>query len=121
MTDQLLTQFRAIIERNCLWLELLPGIYTDIWKKVIGDELVPFSVPVLKFQVRYRRKSFKKGRVISVSLYDLDVAVRKYVTNDRIRQRVESAKLTLDDIEEIFRIATSGTIRLKLFDFDRYQ
>ncbi|MCC8174920.1 MAG: hypothetical protein LIO91_00590 [Bacteroidales bacterium] len=81
MTDESLAAIRAIIDRNCLWLELLPDFGEEIWREAQGIELVPLTVPTLQLKVKRTHSPYRKNRVIQVSFYDLDVAARKASMN----------------------------------------
>lgn len=107
---------KDIIRSHCTWLTIDSDRDRQIFYTNVCGQLKKRSARVLTFRVRQERGCFIVDRRIMVPLCELDTALAVMTIDRNVAKRYAKNRLTLEDIETMFNLATKGTI---LLDLDR--
>lgn len=116
MHRKVLYSVKDVIRERCSWLTIESDHDRRLFYTNVCGQLKQRMARCLTLRVRQERGCFIVDRRILVPLYELDTALAAMTLDKNVAIRYAKNRLTLDDIETMFDLATKSTV---LLDLDR--
>lgn len=114
MKDHLYKQLAATIHECRTWVDVLDTERTGNFMLMSGGDLHPVRCRVLSLVAKIPRGAYPKGHVWDIPEYRLDRAASSLKRRPGFKERYRSGTLSMEDAEDIIRLASHKLINLEL-------
>lgn len=114
MKDHLYKQLAAIIHECRTWVDVLDTERMGNFMLMSSGDLHPVRCRVLSLVAKIPRGAYHKGHVWDIPEYRLDRAVNSLKRRPGFKDRCRLGTLSMEDAEDIIRLASHKLINLEL-------
>ena len=114
MKDTLYRQLATTIHECRTWVDVLDTDREGNFMLRSGGDLHPFRCRVLSLIAKIHHGVYPKGHVWDIPEYRLDRAVNSLKRRPGFKERCKSGTLSMQDAEDIIRLASHKLINLEL-------